>query len=547
MKTKYLFVTGGVLSSLGKGLSAAAIGALMEARGFRVANVKMDPYLNVDPGTMSPYQHGEVFVTEDGAETDLDLGHYERFVARPTGQKNSFTTGRIYRNVIERERRGEYLGRTVQVIPHITDEIKRLILEAVSEVDIAIIEIGGTVGDIESLPFLEAIRQMRADVGPENVVYIHVTLVPYIRAAGEMKTKPTQHSVKELLSIGIQPDILVCRSEKEIPKDLRQKIASFCNVGVNDVISAPDVDNIYELPLVFHDQGLDDRLLQRLNAWAMKPHLEKWVDYCDRARNPRHTVRVAVVGKYVHLTDTYKSLNEALAHGGIANDARIELRYVDSEEIDASRVTALLGGVDAVLIPGGFGSRGIEGKLLAIRHARESGIPFFGICLGLQLSVVEYLRNVGGIPDAHSAEFVPQAANPVIHMMDDQRRVVDLGGTMRLGTYPCALRDGSRARQIYGSGAIEERHRHRYEVNPAYHARLEEAGMVISGTSPDGKLVEMVEIPSHPYFVACQFHPEFKSRPLAPHPLFTAFIRAALDRQVRATREGSPTGPMASA
>ncbi|MDP2304567.1 MAG: CTP synthase [Pseudomonadota bacterium] len=547
MKTKYLFVTGGVLSSLGKGLSAAAIGALMEARGFRVANVKMDPYINVDPGTMSPYQHGEVFVTEDGAETDLDLGHYERFVARPTSQKNSFTTGRIYRNVIERERRGEYLGRTVQVIPHITDEIKRLILEAVSEVDIAIIEIGGTVGDIESLPFLEANRQMRADVGPENVLYIHVTLVPYIKAAGEMKTKPTQHSVKELLSIGIQPDILICRSEKEIPRDLRQKIASFCNVGVNDVISAPDVENIYKLPLVFHDQGLDDRLLQRLNAWAMKPHLEKWVDYCERATSPRNTVRVAIVGKYVHLTDTYKSLNEALAHGGIANDAKIELRYVDSEEIDASRVAGLLGGVDAVLIPGGFGSRGIEGKILAVRHARENGIPFFGICLGLQLAVVEFLRDVGGIPDAHSAEFVPQAANPVVHMMDDQRRVVDLGGTMRLGTYPCVLRAGSKARQVYGADEIQERHRHRYEVNPAYHARLEEAGMLISGTSPDGKLVEMIEIPTHPYFLACQFHPEFKSRPLAPHPLFTGFIRAALERQLRVGRDGSLAGQSATA
>jgi CTP synthase len=547
MKTKYLFVTGGVLSSLGKGLSAAAIGALMEARGFRVANVKMDPYINVDPGTMSPYQHGEVFVTEDGAETDLDLGHYERFVARPTSQKNSFTTGRIYRNVIERERRGEYLGRTVQVIPHITDEIKRLILEAVSEVDIALIEIGGTVGDIESLPFLEAIRQMRADVGPENVLYIHVTLVPYIRAAGEMKTKPTQHSVKELLSIGIQPDILVCRSEKEIPKELRQKIASFCNVGVNDVISAPDVENIYQLPLVFHEQGLDDRLLQRLNAWAMKPHLEKWVDYCERARAPRSTVRVAVVGKYVHLTDTYKSLNEALAHGGIANDSKVELRYVDSEEIDASSVASLLGGVDAVLIPGGFGSRGIEGKILAIRHARENNIPFFGICLGLQLAVVEYLRHVGGIPEAHSAEFAPQSTHPVVHMMDAQRRVVDLGGTMRLGTYPCTLREGSRARQIYGATEITERHRHRYEVNPAYHSRLVESGMVISGTSPDGQLVEMVEVPSHPYFVACQFHPEFKSRPLAPHPLFTAFVLAALERRARVGHDATATGPSAQA
>jgi len=547
MKTKYLFVTGGVLSSLGKGLSAAAIGALMEARGFRVANVKMDPYINVDPGTMSPYQHGEVFVTEDGAETDLDLGHYERFVARPTSQKNSFTTGRIYRNVIERERRGEYLGRTVQVIPHITDEIKRLIHEATADVDIAIVEIGGTVGDIESLPFLEAIRQMRADVGPENVLYVHVTLVPYIKAAGEMKTKPTQHSVKEMMSIGIQPDILVCRSEKEIPKDLRQKIASFCNVGVLDVISAHDVENIYQLPLVFHEQGLDDRILQRLNAWAMQPHLERWEEYCARAKAPRSVVRVAVVGKYVHLTDTYKSLNEALAHGGIANDSKVELRYLDSEEIDASRVASLLAGVDAVLIPGGFGSRGIEGKILAIRHAREHGIPFFGICLGMQLAVVEYLRHVGGVPDAHSAEFVPQSAHPVVHMMDGQRRIVDLGGTMRLGTYPCMLGEGTRARQVYGSTEIQERHRHRYEVNPAYHARLTEAGMVISGTSPDGALVEMVEIPGHPYFVACQFHPEFKSRPLAPHPLFTAFIRAALDRQLRSGRESTLGGSPAIA
>jgi CTP synthase len=547
MKTKFLFVTGGVLSSLGKGLSAAAIGALLEARGMRVANIKMDPYINVDPGTMSPYQHGEVFVTEDGAETDLDLGHYERFVARPTSQKNSFTTGRVYRNVIERERRGEYLGRTVQVIPHITDEIKRLIREAVTDVDIAIIEVGGTVGDIESLPFLEAIRQMRADVGPESVLFLHVTLVPYIRAAGELKTKPTQHSVKELLSIGIQPDLLLCRSEKEIPKDLRQKIASFCNVGVDDVVSAPDVENIYQLPLVFNEQGLDDRILRRFNAWAMRPHLERWQAYVERARSPRATVRVAVVGKYVHLTDTYKSLNEALAHGAVANGARVELLYVDSEEIDDARVGSLLAGVDAVLVPGGFGQRGAEGKILAARYARENGIPFFGICLGLQLAVVEFLRSVVGLPDAHSAEFAPGCANPVIHMMDAQRKVVDLGGTMRLGTYPCLLAEGSLARQIYGAPEIHERHRHRFEVNPAYHAALQAAGMRISGTSPDGALVEMIEIPSHPYFVGCQFHPEFKSRPLEPHPLFKAFIRAALDRQLRAAGVASVTGSAAVA
>ncbi len=535
MKTKYLFVTGGVLSSLGKGLSAAAIGALMEARGLRVANVKMDPYINVDPGTMSPYQHGEVYVTDDGAETDLDLGHYERFVSRPTRQANSFSAGRIYKNVIERERRGEYLGRTVQVIPHITDEIKRLIHEATADVDIGIVEIGGTVGDIESLPFLEAIRQFRADVGPENVLYMHVTLVPYIRAAGELKTKPTQHSVKELLSVGIQPDILVCRSEQPLSRDVRAKIAGFCNVGVDDVISAHDVGNIYELPLTFRQQALDDRLLQRWGFWAMAPHLEKWEEYVARAANPRHQVRIAVVGKYVHLSDTYKSLNEALMHGGVANEAKVELVYVDSEEIDRGNVATLLAGIDAVLIPGGFGSRGTEGKILAIQHAREQGLPFFGICLGMQLAVIEFLRHVGGVPEAHSSEFAPTTAHPVVHMMDAQRKITDLGGTMRLGAYPCELREGTRARAIYGSGSISERHRHRFEVNPAYHERLEAHGMRISGASPDGALVEMVELAEHPYFVACQFHPEFKSRPLAPHPLFSAFVRAAVERKLRAS------------
>ncbi|MEN9786395.1 MAG: hypothetical protein RLZZ299_1659 [Pseudomonadota bacterium] len=548
MKTKYLFVTGGVLSSLGKGLSAAAVGALMEARGLRVANVKMDPYINVDPGTMSPYQHGEVYVTDDGAETDLDLGHYERFVARPTSQRNSFTTGRIYRNVIERERRGEYLGRTVQVIPHITDEIKRLIHEATSDVDIAIIEIGGTVGDIEGLPFLEAIRQFRADVGPENVLYLHVTLVPFIRAAGELKTKPTQHSVKELLSVGIQPDILLCRSEQPLSREVRAKIAGFCNVGVDDVISAHDVSNIYELPLAFRAQGLDDRILQRMGAWAMAPHMGRWEEYAARARNPRHTVRIAVVGKYVHLTDTYKSLNEALMHGGVAHEARVELQYVDSEELDADNVATVLANVDGVLIPGGFGSRGTEGKIQAIRHAREHGIPFFGICLGMQLAVIETMRHVGGLADAHSSEFAPGTPNPVVHKMDAQRAVTDLGGTMRLGAFPCVLRDGTRARAVYGAGEISERHRHRFEVNPRYHAALEAAGMVIAGASPDGALVEMVELPAHPYFVACQFHPEFKSRPLAPHPLFAAFVQAAVERRARAgARPATATAPAAEA
>lgn len=537
MKTKFIFVTGGVLSSLGKGLSAAAIGALMEARGLRVANLKADPYINVDPGTMSPYQHGEVYVTDDGAETDLDLGHYERFVSRSLSQANSFTAGRVYRNVIERERRGDYLGRTVQVIPHVTDEIKRLIGEAAKDMDICIVEVGGTVGDIESLPFLEAIRQMRVDIGPENVLYVHVTLLPYIKAAGEQKTKPTQHSVKELLSNGIQPDILLCRSEKPIPRDVRQKIAGFCNVGVDDVIAACDVENIYQLPLVFHEEGLDDRILRRFSALVGAPHLEKWQDYCERGRNPRATVRIAVVGKYVHLTDTYKSLNEALAHGGNQNDTRVELRYVDSEEVDATRVATLLAGVDAVLVPGGFGSRGTEGKILAIRHARENQIPFFGICLGMQLAVVEFLRNVAGVHDAHSSEFDAHTQNPVIHLMDAQRQVTDLGGTMRLGAYPCQLKDGTLTRRIYGGAAeISERHRHRYEVNPNYIPVIETHGMLVSGTSPDGRLVEMVEIPSHPYFVGCQFHPEFRSGPLAPHPLFSAFVRAALEQKARKER-----------
>ncbi len=545
MKKKFIFVTGGVLSSLGKGLSSAAIGALMEARGLRVANIKMDPYINVDPGTMSPYQHGEVFVTDDGAETDLDLGHYERFVSRPTTRRQSFSTGRIYQNVIERERRGEYLGRTVQVIPHITDEIKRLIHEAAADVDMAIVEIGGTVGDIESLPFLEAIRQMRADVGPENVLYIHVTLVPYIKAAGELKTKPTQHSVKDLLGIGIQPDILLCRSEKALSKDVRAKIAGFCNVGVDDVVSAQDVENIYQLPLVFHAQELDDRILSRFSFYAVQPHLEKWEDYVAKARNPRNTVRVAVVGKYVHLSDTYKSLNEALAHGGIANESRVELRYVDSEEIDGARIGGLLAGSDAVLIPGGFGSRGTEGKIKAIEWARVNSVPFFGICLGMQLAVVEYLRNIAGVHDAHSSEFDTHTKNAVIHLMDSQVGVADKGGTMRLGAYPCVVKEGTRAREIYGAETISERHRHRYEVNPEYHALLRKKGMTISGLSPDGRLVEMIELPSHPYFVACQFHPEFKSRPLAPHPLFSAFIRAALERQARLVREGSRSEPVA--
>ncbi len=540
---KYIFVTGGVLSSLGKGLSAAAIGALLEARGVRVTNVKMDPYINVDPGTMSPYQHGEVFVTDDGAETDLDLGHYTRFTTGPISQRNNFTTGRIYRNVIEAERRGEYLGSTVQVIPHITDEIKRLVKEAVQDVDIGIIEIGGTVGDIEGLPFLEAIRQFRVDVGPENVAFIHLTLVPWIATAGELKTKPTQHSVKELLSIGIQPDILLCRSDRRLPAEMARKIALFCNVEAEAVISAPDVSCIYELPIVFHEQGLDDRILSLFNMYAVGARLEGWRDLVHRMKAPRLRLSVAIVGKYVHLADTYKSLNEALLHGGVANDTKVELCFIDSEELTGADLDERLGKHDAVLVPGGFGERGVEGKIAAIRWAREKGVPFFGICLGMQLAVVEFARTVLGLGDAHSREFKPDGKTLVVELMNEQHEVVAKGGTMRLGAFPCQLRDGSRNREIYGEPMVSERHRHRYEVNPAYFDRLEAAGLQITGRSPEGRLAEMVELPGHPYFVACQFHPEFKSRPLQPHPLFVAFVEAGL--KARRAREARAAAPVA--
>ena len=533
MRTKFIFITGGVLSSLGKGLSASAIGALLESRGLRIVNLKMDPYINVDPGTMSPYQHGEVFVTDDGAETDLDLGHYERFTSTRPSQSQNFTTGRVYKNVIERERRGEYLGHTVQVIPHITDEIKRMVWAGVGDADIAILEVGGTVGDIESLPFLEAIRQIRIDVGSENVLYIHVTLVPYMGTSGELKTKPTQHSVKELLSIGIQPDILLCRSDRAIPKSVREKLALFCNVDKDNVISAPDVSNIYELPLVFHEQDLDDRILTRLGIWAAGARLDRWESFVGRYKNPHHRVRVAIVGKYVHLADTYRSLNEALMHGAVFNDASAELVFVDSETLPVNDPGQVLGTCDAVLVPGGFGARGTEGKIAAIRWARENRVPYFGICLGMQLAVVEIARHLAGISDAHSREFSETAANMVIELMDDQRQVVDKGGTMRLGAFPCTLKDGTLARKIYGATEISERHRHRYEVNPAFVERVEATGLVFSGFSPDGKLAEMIELPGHPYFVGCQFHPEFKSRPLAPHPLFVSFMRAAVDAKRR--------------
>ncbi len=531
MQKKYIFITGGVLSSLGKGLSAAALGAVLEARGLRVTNIKMDPYINVDPGTMSPYQHGEVFVTEDGAECDLDLGHYERFTSVRMLQANNFTTGSIYQAVIERERRGEYLGRTVQVIPHITDEIKRRIHVAAQSADLAIVEVGGTVGDIESLPFLEAIRQFRHDAGPDNVLYIHLTLVPYVKTAGELKTKPTQHSVKQLLQLGIQPDLLFCRADRPIPKAMRQKIALFCNLAEPDVIAVEDVEHIYMLPAALQTEGVDDRVLEKLRIWATSAQLDQWDELVAKLRRPSSTVRVGIVGKYVDFSDTYKSLNEALHHGGLANDSGVELVFVDAEEVDAEHPERLLGDVDGVLVPGGFGERGTEGKIAAIRYAREQGVPFFGICLGLQLAVVEYARNVLGLSGAMSREFDSDPQHPVIELMDDQRHVVDKGGTMRLGTYPCELLEGSLARRIYGAASIDERHRHRFEVHPGYHERLKEAGLVISGLSPDRVLAEVVELPDHPWFLACQYHPEFKSRPLAPHPVFASFIKAMVERR----------------
>ncbi|MBN1337471.1 MAG: CTP synthase [Deltaproteobacteria bacterium] len=532
MRRKFIFVTGGVLSSLGKGLSAAAIGANLEARGLRVTLMKLDPYINVDPGTMSPYQHGEVFVTDDGAETDLDLGHYERFTRAHLSQRHNLTTGRVYQAVIEKERRGEYLGSTVQVIPHITDEIKRRIWEASDGADLVIVEVGGTVGDIESLPFLEAIRQFRADTGREDVLYVHVTLVPFLKASGELKTKPTQHSVKELLQVGIQPDILLLRCDRDVPAETRGKIAGFCNVDPPSVISAPDVACIYSLPLVFHEQDLDGRILEKMGIWAAEPHLEPWQDFHARVERADRPVRIAMVGKYVHLTDSYKSLNEALFHAAVSHRARLELDFVDAEDLRSlDEVTRRLARADAVLVPGGFGERGVEGKILAIRHAREAGVPFLGICLGLQLAVTEFARNVLGLADAHSREFSDTSGHFVVELMDEQRNVTEKGGTMRLGAYPCALGAGSIAAAVYGASEIRERHRHRYEVNPAYVDRLEAAGLVPSGRSPDGRLVEMVELADHPFFLATQAHPEFRSRPLDPHPLFRAFVAAGLARR----------------
>ncbi len=528
-RTKFVFVTGGVVSSIGKGLAAASLGALLEARGLKVTHMKLDPYINVDPGTMSPYQHGEVFVTEDGAETDLDLGHYERFTSCQLSRESNVTTGRIYEAVINKERRGEYLGATVQVIPHITDEIKARVVNATKDADIAIIEIGGTVGDIESLPFLEAIRQLKLEVGPQNAVSVHVTLVPHITAAGELKTKPTQHSVREMREIGIQPDILICRCDRPIGRGLKEKIALFTNVPTNAVISALDVGCIYELPLVLHTEGLDAEICERLNIWSRQPDLEPWRRVVDEFKRPNDgSVLIGIVGKYVHLKDSYKSLHEALVHGGLKSQVKVELKYIDSEDIEAQGPGALLAGLNAILVPGGFGDRGVEGKISAIRYARENRVPYFGICLGMQLAVIEYARNVCGLKGANSAEFAKDGPHSVIALMADQRAVKDKGGTMRLGAYPCKIRPGTLASQIYGREEIQERHRHRFEVNNEYRDIIGNSGLVLCGTSPDERLVEMVELPEHPYFVGCQLHPEFKSRPRAPHPLFSRFVQAAV-------------------
>jgi CTP synthase len=527
-KTKYLFVTGGVVSSLGKGLAAASIGALMENRGLEVTHLKLDPYINVDPGTMSPFQHGEVYVTDDGAETDLDLGHYERFTSAKMTRRNNYTTGRIYNSVIQKERRGEYLGKTVQVIPHITDEIKTVIREAAGEADIVIVEVGGTVGDIESLPFLEAIRQMKYDVGEENVVYAHLTLVPFIAAAGELKTKPTQHSVKELREIGIQPDVLLCRSDREISREMKDKIALFSNVDPTSVFTAKDVTSIYELPLWLHAEGVDDKLAELMNIWSRAPRLERWETIVEKVRHPKKgEVRIGVVGKYVELAESYKSLNEALVHAGIANDARVRHEFIDSSRLEEGDVSAL-DHVDGILVPGGFGVRGTEGKIFAVRHARERKIPFFGICLGLQMAVIEFARDVLALDGANSLEFDDKTQHPVVTLMASQIGVEEKGGTMRLGSYACKLKDGTKARELYAADFIHERHRHRYEFNNSYRQQFESAGLVFSGMNPDLGLVEMIELNNHPHFLGCQFHPEFKSKPFQPHPLFAGFIAAAL-------------------
>ncbi|HLW82289.1 MAG TPA: CTP synthase [Candidatus Acidoferrales bacterium] len=535
-RPKYVFVTGGVVSSLGKGVAAASMGCLLESRGLKVTLQKCDPYLNVDPGTMSPYQHGEVYVTDDGAETDLDLGHYERFTNTKLTRDHNWTTGRIYESILAKERRGDYLGKTVQVIPHVTDEIKSAFRKVADDVDVVIVEIGGTVGDIESLPFLEAIRQMRLELGPENAIYVHLTLVPYIPTAGEHKTKPTQHSVKELLSIGIQPDILLCRSDHPIAPELKAKIALFCNVNQSSVISAPDVKNIYEVPMSLAAEGFDERILQLLHLEAKPRDMSRWVGMLERLEHPEGEVRIGVVGKYVQLEDAYKSLREALAHGGLPHRARVVIEWVESGEIESLEMAEQrLRHVDGILVPGGFGKRGIEGMVFAIQYARERKVPFFGICLGMQCATIEYARHVAGLANANSTEFDAQTPYRVIYKLRELLGVDEMGGTMRLGAWPCKLEEGSFAARAYGTTEISERHRHRYEFNRDYEKPLTEAGFKITGKTPDGVYVEIVEAPEHPWFLGCQFHPEFKSKPLAPHPLFAAFIGASAEHRRKRT------------
>ena len=534
MAPKFIFVTGGVVSSLGKGVAAASIGCLLESRGLQVTLQKCDPYLNVDPGTMSPYQHGEVYVTDDGAETDLDLGHYERFTSAKLTRDHNWTTGRIYESIITKERRGDYLGKTVQVIPHVTDEIKAAFRKVADGVDVIIIEIGGTVGDIESLPFLEAIRQMRLELGPENAIFVHVTLVPFIPTAGELKTKPTQHSVKELLSIGIQPDILLCRSDRRLSRELKSKIALFCNVPERCVVSAQDVESsIYEVPLALAREGLDEEILRLLRLAASERDLGPWIELLDRIQNPAGEARIAVVGKYVQLEDAYKSLREALVHGGLAHKLRTVLEWIEAEEIDSPETAEKrLRNVDGILVPGGFGKRGIQGMIYAIRYARENKVPFFGICLGMQCATIEYARDVARLEHADSTEFDPQTPHRVIYKLRELLGVDEMGGTMRLGAWPCRLQAGSTAHRAYGQLEISERHRHRYEFNCDYEKTLVAAGLRITGRTPDGAYVEIVEAPEHPWFLGCQFHPEFKSKPLTPHPLFAAFVGAAYERRL---------------
>ncbi|HYV76035.1 MAG TPA: CTP synthase, partial [Candidatus Binatia bacterium] len=534
MAAKYIFVTGGVVSSLGKGLAAASIGCLMESRGLKVSLQKFDPYLNVDPGTMSPFQHGEVFVTDDGAETDLDLGHYERFTHSRLTRDNNWTTGRIYENIIAKERRGDYLGKTVQVIPHVTNEIKSAMKKLSQDVDLVIVEIGGTVGDIESLPFIEAIRQMRQELGRENTLFVHVTLVPYIAAAGELKTKPTQHSVKELLSIGIQPDILLCRTDRYLSHEIKSKIALFCNVEEEAVVTAKDVASIYEVPLVFAHEKVDQLALRYLRIQAPEPQLEKWEDLVRRVYNPKDEVTIGIVGKYVEYEDSYKSLKEALVHGALAHNLKLRVDWIEAEGLESKdqSVQTQLEAADGILVPGGFGKRGIEGMLKGIQYARENHVPYFGICLGMQTACIEFARNVCGLEQANSSEFDPATPHRVIYKLRELRGIEELGGTMRLGAWECRLEPGTLAHRAYGQTEISERHRHRYEFNREYESILTAGGLRISGATPDGTYVEIVEIPSHPFFLGCQFHPEFKSKPLEPHPLFASFIAAAYQHHV---------------